>query len=159
MFFKSQFFWRTYLAYLVIVLLSTVTLAVLLANVSRRNAMIDIDSNLNSQAELLALNVINPSLNLDYEAIRQVVERFADASGSRFTVIDANGVVLADSHESPFRMENHLSRPEIQEALIRGSGQALRYSQTLEQDFRYYALPVYTDERLISFVRTAYSFA
>ena len=44
---------------------------------------------------------------------------------------DATGVVVADSDEDPARMDPHLDRPEIQEALHGGEGRAQRYSRTL----------------------------
>ncbi len=57
----------------------------------------------------------------------------------RVTLIDKNGKVLAESRFDPKQMENHLYRPEIQEALKRGWGKSVRYSATLHQDFLYIA--------------------
>ncbi len=57
----------------------------------------------------------------------------------RVTVIDDKGRVLAESRFDPRGMENHLNRPEIQEASKRGWGRSVRHSSTLHQDFLYVA--------------------
>ena len=56
------------------------------------------------------------------------------------TLIDASGEVLYDSGKQEEHLENHLDRPEIQEALKSGSGQDVRRSETLDQDMFYYAV-------------------
>jgi two-component system phosphate regulon sensor histidine kinase PhoR len=62
--------------------------------------------------------------------------------GSRVTVIDRAGVVLADSRHDPETMENHQARPEVRAALSGQTGSAVRRSATLDIDFLYYAAPV-----------------
>ncbi|HED24499.1 MAG TPA: hypothetical protein ENN91_05175, partial [Firmicutes bacterium] len=61
--------------------------------------------------------------------------------GLRMTLINGEGVVLADSDENPALMENHADRPEIIEALQQEVGIARRYSETLEKDMYYLAVP------------------
>ncbi|MGH9862737.1 MAG: two-component system histidine kinase PnpS [Candidatus Acidiferrales bacterium] len=60
-------------------------------------------------------------------------------SGVRVTVVAADGLVLADSAHDPATMENHANRPEIQQALARQQGRAVRYSDTLQRDLLYLA--------------------
>src|SRR6266852_597403 len=55
----------------------------------------------------------------DAAAFRSWVEEMA-RSGARVTVIAADGRVLADSAEDPQKMENHIGRPEIQQAFASG---------------------------------------
>ena len=54
-----------------------------------------------------------------------------DAEGYRLTWIDEDGTVLYDSEADVGKMENHLQREEVKEALAEGSGQSSRYSTTL----------------------------
>jgi two-component system phosphate regulon sensor histidine kinase PhoR len=61
---------------------------------------------------------------------------------ARLTVIASDGRVLADSEEPSRQMENHASRPEFVDALARGSGYSLRFSQTVQRDLLYYAKTV-----------------
>ena len=58
----------------------------------------------------------------------------------RFTLIREDGSVVYDSLADSDVMENHLGRPEIEEALEKGSGQAIRKSETLDKNTYYYAL-------------------
>ena len=53
--------------------------------------------------------------------------------GYRVTWISANGTVLADTAADAAGMENHLDREEIREALDMGTGESVRYSDTLTE--------------------------
>ncbi|MCI5773674.1 MAG: ATP-binding protein [Erysipelotrichaceae bacterium] len=57
---------------------------------------------------------------------------------ARITIIDDTGEVIYDSKQ--VELENHLNRPEIQEAIKKGHGEALRKSDTINQNMYYYAL-------------------
>lgn len=59
--------------------------------------------------------------------------------GSRITLLSTDGEVLYDSAYDTHKMENHMQRDEVREALAEGEGFATRISYTLEQDMRYYA--------------------
>ncbi|MHB8092958.1 MAG: sensor histidine kinase [Syntrophales bacterium] len=61
---------------------------------------------------------------------------------ARLTLIDAAGKVLVDTLSSPREMESHLNRSEIQEARLRGKGEASRYSSTLKEKMFYVAVPL-----------------
>lgn len=57
----------------------------------------------------------------------------------RLTWVAADGTVLYDSRSADEAPENHLSRPEIQQALSEGSGQSERISATTHEKTYYYA--------------------
>lgn len=59
---------------------------------------------------------------------------------TRFTVIDKNGTVLADSAEDAEQMENHSDRPEFKEAVANGQGSTIRKSATIGENTFYYAV-------------------
>ena len=59
--------------------------------------------------------------------------------GSRITVIALDGRVLGDSAEPSESMENHAGRPEVEEAIQKGSGSAIRFSTTVGYDMLYQA--------------------
>ena len=63
----------------------------------------------------------------------------ADPDISRVTLIAADGEVLFDSEVDQNQMENHLDRPEIQDALRFGKGQVTRLSGTIGKQTFYYA--------------------
>ena len=61
---------------------------------------------------------------------------------ARITFIGPDGSVLYESHTDSQTMENHLEREEIRQALVSGTGYAVRYSDTLAEQF------IYTAQRL-----------
>ena len=72
---------------------------------------------------------------------------------ARVTVIDPQGVVLADSEKNPGQMENHRYRPEVTEALEGKIGKSLRYSVTVEEKMLYVGLPLEKDARILGVLR------
>ena len=60
----------------------------------------------------------------------------------RVTVIDPQGVVLAESDQDPKGMANHANRPEVQAAFTNRVGSAIRHSDTLGRDLCYVAVPL-----------------
>ena len=61
-------------------------------------------------------------------------------SNERITWIAPDGSVLYDNMADAGTMENHLRRPEVQEAFETGSGRSDRYSSTILEENNYYAL-------------------
>jgi len=66
--------------------------------------------------------------------------RLADQPDHRLTLIAPDGTVLFDSVGNPAKMDNHLSRPEVQEALLKGVGENTRFSDTIREQTYYYAV-------------------
>ena len=64
----------------------------------------------------------------------------ADTTRSRVTLVAEDGTVLYDNYAAADTMENHGSRPEIQEAMESGAGSSVRTSSTLSERTFYYAL-------------------
>lgn len=63
-------------------------------------------------------------------------------SDLRVTLIDSQGNVLGDSSREASNLENHLNRPEVQQALKGEVGIERRYSTTENQKNLYVAVPV-----------------
>jgi len=64
----------------------------------------------------------------------------SDELGVRITIIALDGRVLGDSAEPAEGMENHVGRPEVVDALAKGSGSAIRHSTTVGYDLFYRAI-------------------
>ncbi len=61
-------------------------------------------------------------------------------SDIRITVINLNGDVLYDSfYEEYWNMDNHITRPEIQNAISSNKGANIRLSESTNQNFYYYS--------------------
>ena len=113
--------------------------------------------NLSNQARLtLALIEEMTEGNAKPEEINEVVKELGQDLAFRVTLVDADGVVLADSADDPLAMDNHADRPEIQEAMLAGEGIASRYSVTLDGEMYYLAIASYSyGGEIVAVVRLA----
>lgn len=67
----------------------------------------------------------------------------------RVTLVSLNGEVIGDSYIDADRLslvENHSNRPELQQALAEGSGESIRYSDTVKEEMLYIAVPLGREE-------------
>ncbi|HUJ90669.1 MAG TPA: ATP-binding protein [Syntrophorhabdales bacterium] len=88
-------------------------------------------------------------------ALNDLLRKVGQETDTRVTVIDAQGVVLADSQENPNKMENHGARPEVVEAHSGKTGRALRFSSTKNQEMLYVAVPLEKNGRVVGVLRTS----
>ena len=88
-----------------------------------------------------AASISAVSLPSDDQELQPWADSMADASGYRYTVIDSDGVVLADSHADPATMANHSDRPEVASALAGDIGREIHPSDTTGFDQLYIAIP------------------
>lgn len=114
------------------------------------------------QKDLTNLNItliprLIPLLNdTNNTELNYLVKNLGSKINTRITIIDTNGVVLADSEFEANKMENHLNRPEIEEALtFRTIGSSNRFSTTLNDKMIYLALPIFKDSTLIGVSRVS----
>lgn len=71
----------------------------------------------------------------------------------RVTLLGTDGKVLFDNYVDAGSMENHLRRPEVQQALAQGEGVASRFSGTLGENILYYAV-LLPDGNILRLART-----
>ncbi len=75
-----------------------------------------------------------------YNSIEDETEKHAEITNSRITIINLEGVVLADSsYDNVSEMDNHIDREEVVKAIRNGVGYSLRFSDTLNSNMLYYA--------------------
>lgn len=80
--------------------------------------------------------------DIDSPLLQALTERVGTAADARFTVIDHEGWVLADSEADPATLDNHRDRPEVTQALAGQEARERRHSATLEQEEVYVAVPL-----------------
>ena len=100
---------------------------------------------LNEKIAFMEKTILVVDYSLDYDApLQEQVQRMQQSSlqeGTRITVIDPEGTVVADSGlEAVEDLDNHGDRSEVQDALEKGKGHATRYSSNLDTHFLYVAL-------------------
>ncbi|MDD5073227.1 MAG: ATP-binding protein [Candidatus Omnitrophica bacterium] len=106
----------------------------------------DIESNLKKEL-FLSKDYLESEFNRQPAAAVSVdlANRIGADLGVRVTIISPDGTVLGDSEvkkEDLPKLENHLSRPEVQQALKEGFGASQRYSYTLKKYMLYNAAVV-----------------
>ena len=95
---------------------------------------------LTSKAHLIQSGIDTKRENV---SLQDFVKKSSSLSEIRITILDTNGVVLADSKENPGSMENHRGvnkREEIEVAIKKGIGNSQRYSTTINEDMLYVAI-------------------
>ena len=90
-----------------------------------------LEKELRTEAEYLAIAV-------EKEGMEAFDSLPADAQ--RITYVDTDGTVLFDNAAEADQMENHKEREEIEEAMEKGRGSAVRTSDTLSRKTLYFAL-------------------
>ncbi len=88
-----------------------------------------------------------------YSRMQSVCRELGSATGLRFTLIDLQGKVLADSDQLPEQMENHLLRPEVKAVLAGKVGSDIRSSKTVGQEMLYVGLPLIRDNHTAAILR------
>ncbi len=131
-------------------------LAVYLSNFIHQIHINDLEDKLTNEARLIADSLVSEMQSVpdsqDYEAL---AVHWGQLLAARVTIIDAQGVVLGDSHMEASGMENHITRPEIKQALNQASGIATRLSSTLGYEMVYASIPVVEEGDVLGFARVA----
>ena len=137
------------LRYIGIVLVVLLAMYFYLATMLKDSMSTRITSELEIQAALtreFLIEKLPAKDNFTYKAIDPLIDRLGKTGKARVTFIDLAGVVWGDTErdgQALRAMDNHLKRPEVQDALQFGSGIRDRYSDTTQTEFRYYAMPIY----------------
>jgi two-component system phosphate regulon sensor histidine kinase PhoR len=119
-----------------LLLLALALFGVLAAQATRVRLTDEMSRRLGSDAEILRLIVVNTPQPGPLQSAVQDLSRRQEA---RFTVVDRDGHVLADSDNDPAGMDNHNNRPEVRRAREHGTGTETRYSDTMRTDMLYFA--------------------
>jgi two-component system phosphate regulon sensor histidine kinase PhoR len=111
-----------------------------------------------TESELLVQDLKSqPGFPENIESLQSETSRFAETLEVRVTIIRPDGVVLSDSEVQASTMENHLTRPEVQQALAGENGYQIRLSTTLQARLLYVAVPVDQNGEIVLIIRLAKS--
>jgi two-component system phosphate regulon sensor histidine kinase PhoR len=133
---RAKLFWRLGLTYVALLVAVLIAVDLYSSRVIRSQAVRSANSELTS---LLNVAQTRPPKAADPADLRTWTEWMAK-SGARVTIVDSAGRVLADSAADATKMENHANRPEVQQAIAQGHGQAVHHSQTLNRELVYQAV-------------------
>ena len=155
--------WRILVPFVALIVITMSAVTVYALDVLRTSYLHSLEANLSSQAMLLADVLVAPLAAPSGPAsgaargadVQPIAERYGALLGVRVTVIAPTGEVLGDSARDPATMDNHRLRPEVQQALSRGRGTSLRFSDTVGYETMYVAVPVRAGDGIRGVVRVA----
>lgn len=134
-----RFATRLVLGTLLVVVLTSTVLVWVSGWSLKRDLADDLRDGLGREAAL-----VRAALPADAAEWPEFVNRISSETGRRITLVDRNGVVVADSDVPVSELgtlENHSDRPEVAAALGGTTGADQRHSETTGRDFVYVAVP------------------
>ena len=147
--------WRIAIPFVLLIVLIMSGLGIYISDFVRQSYLNDLGAQLTAEARLAA-DYLAPSIPGESPVtLDTLARRWAALLGTRVTIIAADGTVIGESHENRLQMANHLSRPEIMQALAQGQGSSTRFSQTVGYDMMYTAVPISKDKQVVGFMRVA----
>lgn len=145
---KQSIFKRVYIFYIIALAASIAFINFYLTNIIKDHYIEDLKNGLFSRASIIQLAMPAAKNKLD-----AFCRQLKDSSQTRITIIDMNGTVLCDSDNSPAHMDNHNTRPEIQQAAAIGTGSSMRHNSTLKTEHLYIAVRTETNSGVKRFIR------
>lgn len=138
----QKLIWQIYPATVLVVLAGIIAATWYGSVVFQKFYLLESEIDLEARGSLIKSRVRDYLQTDNRQELRAFCREAGRESGTRITIVDRNGVVLADSNENPDVMDNHRERPEIAIAYSGKRGRALRYSNTLGQKMLYIAIPL-----------------
>lgn len=152
---KRKLFWQLYISNFLVILLALLAFT-LLTTYSFKSILLDqVSEDLVMRAAIMRDDIMRRLRTHDRSQLQAYVKSAGDRAKTRITVISADGTVLADSWHDPTRMDNHLQRPEVQQALAGSRSMSTRYSTTLNMNTLYAAVLLSDGLETLGVLRTA----
>lgn len=144
---KVRSFLKVFSSYLILVLLAIAVLDFFLTPKIQDIITKTIEDKMFGIAAMITL--------MPEDTLNNKVPEIARQLNLRVTLIDKAGRVISDSQAEAKHMENHLDRPEIQQAKAEGRGKASRFSVTLQESMLYIALAIKEKDEIKGYIRLA----
>jgi len=152
---RSRILWKIYAVFVAVIIIAALIVSVVVSGVIEKRTLADVRRSLDVRTQMLSclsLPILESGRVADGD---EWVKALGQKTRTRFTVITAEGRVLADSDKDSQLMDNHLQRPEVQESVYHTFGVVTRYSDTLKTRMMYLARSVRKQGNLLGYVRAA----
>jgi two-component system phosphate regulon sensor histidine kinase PhoR len=136
-----RLFWQIFPSSVGITLFAMVLAAWFATTTGRSFYIHHLEEEIQERAVLIAPTISHLS-QVEGGGLQDFVRQTGRRASTRITVINGDGVVLADSNEDHTLMDNHGKRPEVIPALAGETGYAQRRSRTLGESMLYAAIPL-----------------
>jgi two-component system phosphate regulon sensor histidine kinase PhoR len=152
---KRSFFSKIFIGYLLIIFALSSLILVLSLNIIREFYRDTLTNHLKTLGYTLNSEVRHLLGTGRANQLDGFIKTLGSKIHTRVTIIAKDGTVLADSEENIQSMENHSQRPEVVEALQGRTGRSIRFSNTVNRDMLYVAVPLEKDEKITGVIRTS----
>lgn len=145
---NRRLLWQLYPANLLITLVAVLLISWFGSSSVRDFYFDEMEHGLESRARLIEQHITRLLVKSPDE-LQKYCKQAGRNSATRLTVVQTDGLVLADSSEDPAIMSNHSNRPELSNALNGKFGSSLRFSKTLGENMLYIAIPLFDNSNNI----------
>ena len=150
---RKTLFIRIFLGHAAVIVLLAAAVTLFAPPAMRKHHVEERAADLEHLALLLESQVVPYLTGTGPGDLAGLVAAFGHKTGTRITVIDAAGDVLADSEKEAQDMENHLYRPEIQASLQGEKRMSIRPSSTLGANMMYMSIPLRAEGKVVGALR------
>ncbi len=152
---KNSIFMKIFGGYLFIVIVILAITFPLTFRAIRHHHIDTLTGNLKNLCITLNLKLTPLLENNQIKELDTLIKKLGKQIDTRITVMNPEGVVLADSEKNPTLMENHKNRIEIIQAIKYGFGTSLRYSASVKEEMLYVAMPIEKDGNVYGVLRAS----
>lgn len=152
---------RIFLTYTLLFLVGIIITGLLSLGFMQKSYMENTEEKLIANGNLVNLFLQERIEKDDIQSIdfAKLANEYSKKISARVTFVNPDGQVIGDSEvkaEDVYKMENHLHRPEIQEALTGRIGKSKRVSSTTDVNYIYVAVPLIMGEKIDLITRLAF---
>lgn len=152
---RKTLFWKLYPSFLIISFISLLAIVMIALWSFKSFYYQERAIDLEIRARILTPEFSRLIQSQNYQEIQKTSQKRGDESSTRITIILPSGKIIGDNKKDPATMDNHINRPEIQQATLNGKGVSIRYGHTLAIDSMYFAMPIIAQDKIIGIMRTS----
>lgn len=147
---------KIFLSHLLVILFLTSLIVVFSFRLIKSDYQETLENNLTALNNTFQFKLKDYIIENKVDKIDSLTKAIGKEINVRITIVDLNGRVIGDSDSDPKTMENHKDRPEIKIALNGENGKSIRYSQTVQNEMIYLAMPIRIDGSIYGISRVSY---
>ncbi len=149
---KKTIFFKTFVANIIVLTIFTSLITIFTINTVRQWHIESLIDELKNNSKIM-MPVINNKFKNNPQSIETYITNLGKDIDTRITIINIDGKVFADSKSDANKMENHGSRLEIVEALVKESSYNIRFSTTQMTEMLYFATPIRKEGSILGILR------
>ena len=152
---KKTIFVKIFGGYLLVIIVTLALTFPLSFRAIRHHHINTLTGDLKNLCLTLKLNISPLLENNRIDELDTLIKKLGRQIETRITVVNLDGIVLADSEKDQAIMENHKNRLEIMQAIRDGIGTSLRYSTTMKEEMLYVAVPIEINGKVFGILRAS----